>query len=631
MVRIRDLVIGTAGHIDHGKSTLVRRLTGVEPDRWEEEKRRGMTIDLGFAPFEMPDGSLVGIVDVPGHERFIRNMLAGATGFRVALLVVAADDGVMPQTREHLDILRFVGVRRGVVAINKCDLAGDELAQVAAAETRDLLEPTPLAGSPVLCVSGETGDGIEDLRAALVEAVEGAGERPARGAFRLPVQRVFSKAGFGTVLTGIPVSGEVADGDRLEVLPGGARSKVRGIQAYGRSIDRARAGHSTALNLSDVEVEGTTRGCVACSPGAFRAEARWDVRLSHLPGAPVLKNRARVRVHAGTTEVLGTVLLLDARDLRDGQSGLARLALREPMVAAPGDPFVLRRESPLVTWGGGVVLGAAAGRARQVVEDLGLREAALEQSQDGDVGPLAVDGLRRLGDGLHDVARVALEVGLGQGETEEALAASDEAAASDGRWVHRGVLGAAVARLEQALSEWFDAHGHLRTAPGRTVMDAARLEGPYGDCVVAACGTIAMEAGGRMVLAGREAAVDPETAARADAAEQALQEGGAAPPSPDELADLAGCSAAEMDRALESLCESGRAVRAAAGWVFHAEVVERAEGLIRTNIAEHGELDLPTLRDALGTSRKYLLPLLDHFDRSGVTVRSGGSRILKRT
>ena len=211
------------------------------------------------------------------------------------------------------------------------------------------------------------------------------------------------------------------------------------------------------------------------------------------------------------------------------------------------------------------------------------------------------------------------------------MRASDDAVDVDGRWVHSGVLDAAVGRLEHSLEAWFAAHGHLRTAPGRSVMADAHLEGPFGDCVVAACGKVAMEPGGKMVMAGREAAVDPETAAQADAAELVLKNGGASPPSPDELVDLSGCDAAEMDRALESLCESGRAVRAAAGWVFHADVVQRAEELIRSNIEEHGELDLPALRDALGTSRKFLLPLLDHFDRAGLTVRSGGSRILKRT
>ena len=311
-MEIQPIVIGTAGHIDHGKSSLVRALTGVDPDRLKEEKARGLTIDLGFAPLELPDGRLVGIVDVPGHERFIRNMVAGASGIDLVVLVVAADDGVMPQTREHLSIMGLLGVGRGLLVLNKCDLVDEEMIELAELDVRETVAGTFLEGAPLFRLSATNGDGVEAFREALFAAAAEVEPRSAEGVFRMPVQRVFSSRGFGTVVTGIPVSGAVGVGDALEVLPGGLRGKARGLQAYKQKTERARAGHSTAINLSDVGQDEVQRGQVVATPGYFRAVRMLGARLTALPDLErAVENRMRVRLHTGTAEVLGEVVLLD--------------------------------------------------------------------------------------------------------------------------------------------------------------------------------------------------------------------------------------------------------------------------------------------------------------------------------
>ena len=369
---IVSVVVGTAGHIDHGKSSLVRRLTGIDPDRLQEEQAREMTIDLGFAPFHLPDGRRVGLIDVPGHERFVKNMVAGATGIDLVVLVVAADDGVMPQTREHLEILTLLGVEAGMVAITKIDLPGvdDELVEILELELEDLLEGTFLAGAPIRALDSLSGRGFEAFQQtlfSLIEARAEAREAARGGAYRQPIQRVFSARGFGTILTGVPLSGEVAPGDKVEVITSTAvlPGRVRGLQAYGATVERARAGHSTAVNVADVDFKQVHRGDTIAAPGVFRAHPMFEARLELLASqSKPLEQRQLVRVHVGTAEVLGEVVLLDATSLDPGERALAQLRLRAPVVALPGDRFVLRRSSPLETLGGGVILGRSRWRLK---------------------------------------------------------------------------------------------------------------------------------------------------------------------------------------------------------------------------------------------------------------------------
>ncbi|MGH2627998.1 MAG: selenocysteine-specific translation elongation factor, partial [Anaerolineales bacterium] len=354
---IHNVVIGTAGHIDHGKTTLVEKLTGINPDRLPEEKERGMTIDLGFARLQLPGGQRVGIIDVPGHERFVKNMVAGATGIDLVLLVVAADDGVMPQTREHLEIMSLLDLRHGVIAVTKIDLVDPDLRELVVEDVRETVKGTFLEGAPVLPVSAATGEGIDRLRQALYDAVGRIRPRDAAGVFRMPIQRIFSSKGFGTVLTGIPVSGQVAVGDSLEVVPLGKTGRVRGIHAYQEATDLARAGHSSAVNVTDIEYREVHRGMVLAHPGYFRGTRMVEARFRYLArAARPIETLTAIRFHTGTAEILGRIHLLEGKRLSPGETGFVQFRLDEPVVVAPGDRYVARLHSPMETIGGGEVL-----------------------------------------------------------------------------------------------------------------------------------------------------------------------------------------------------------------------------------------------------------------------------------
>ena len=478
-MEIQPIVIGTAGHIDHGKSTLVRALTGVDPDRLKEEKARGLTIDLGFAPLELPDGRLVGIVDVPGHEKFIKNMVAGASGIDLVVLVVAADDGVMPQTREHLSIMSLLGVERGMVALTKVDIVDPELVELAEEDVQEAARGTFLDGAPIFRLSAVSGVGMEEFKAALFAAAGEIEPRSEEGVFRMPVQRVFSSKGFGTIVTGIPQSGDVQVGDVLEILPGGHKGKVRGLQAYKQKTERARAGHSTAVNLADVSHKEVRRGCVAAEPGYFRAMRMVGARLTVLGDLErPLQNRSAVRLHTGTAETLGEVVLLDAPELAPGATGLVQFRLEEPVVCAPGDRFILRQASPLVTLGGGRILEESRHRLKRfkgfVLEELGRQEGSLETP-----GELVEVLLARAGEELQSAKDLSVASKRPLEETRGILAdlaarglAIEEEKSQ--RWLHSDTLEAALERVRAAIDAWFEKN------PMREVMDVRDLRTELG-------------------------------------------------------------------------------------------------------------------------------------------------------
>src|SRR3989475_718801 len=361
---MKNVIVGTAGHIDHGKSALVEALTGTNPDRLEEEKRRGITIDLGFAFLDLGDVRL-GLVDVPGHERFVRNMLAGVGGIDLVLLVIAADESIKPQTREHFDICRLLQIRRGVVALTKSDLVEADVIELVRLEVEEFLRGSFLEGAPIVSVSAHTGAGLERLRQELARvAIEAPGKDPTKY-FRLPVDRAFAMKGFGTVVTGTLVSGAVKPEDEVELFPARRRVRVRGVQSGGRAVVRATAGQRTALNLAGVDLAEVERGMVLASPGRFEVSRRLDARVELLGSARRLKNRARVHFHQGTAETVAEVILLDREELSPGATALAQLRLDDPVLVLPGDRFILRQFSPVVTIGGGAVLSALASRHRQ--------------------------------------------------------------------------------------------------------------------------------------------------------------------------------------------------------------------------------------------------------------------------
>jgi selenocysteine-specific elongation factor len=633
-MEILPIVVGTAGHIDHGKSSLVRALTGIDPDRLKEEQERGMTIDLGFANLPLPDGRRLGLVDVPGHERFIKNMVAGATGIDLVLLVVAADDGVMPQTREHLAIMQLLGLKRGLIALNKVDLVANELAEMAADDVRQAVRGTFLEGAPLLPVSAHTGQGLEALKAALIAAASATPPRSDQGLFRMPIQRVFSKPGFGTVVTGIPISGAAALGETLELLPLGQLVKVRGLQAYGQKTERIRAGHSSALNLSDLERSEAERGHQLATPGYFHATEMVAARLelSANLGRP-LRDRTEVRLHIGTDDPAGEVVLLEGTSLEPGQSALVQLRLERPTVVAPGDRFVLRLASPELTLGGGTVLEESRHRLKRgkafVLEGLTQVEASL-----ADVDARLLAELQRSDREPLTSRELAERIKLSVEDLEPRLlrltAAKRLCAAGRGpRYASMEVAKRDSELLLGHLEAW------LKVNPERQQVPRGELEALWKGGLAALdfaleaaqqFGRLERLAGGHYRPMGRTVSLDPRSKSLADE----LERGGL---QPKMLSELAGSPAdeARTKARLDGLVDQGLAVRAAPGLYFAKSAFERAVTAVKDNCQRHGQLEIPELREHLGTTRKFLIPLLEHLDAIGLTRRQGAHRVLRRS
>jgi selenocysteine-specific elongation factor len=640
---IANVVIGTAGHVDHGKTSLVEALTGVNADRWDEERERGITIDIGFASRELPDGRRVGFIDVPGHERFVRHMIAGAAGVDVVLLVIAADDGVMPQTREHVDILGLLGARGGVIAITKSDIDA-ELAVIAAEEAAEFARGTFLEGAPVVRVSSVTGEGLPELWGELERSVLAADPRPADGLFRMPVQRAFTLQGFGTVLTGVPVSGTAKLGDAVEVLPGGGSGRLRGIQSYFRDVEVARAGNSTGLNVSDVDTADCRRGQVVVKRDTFVPAALADVRLVLLPSAAKpLENGTVVRFHTGTAEVAARVGLLETEALDPGADGLAQLRLEEGVVFAREDRFIIRLPSPAAAMGGGTIIGPArrsrTSRAR-TARSVRAREEA-SRSDDAFIehlietwpeSALRADALERAallpGTRTRAIAAALVESGkvraFGRGPT----------------YVHARTVARLLERLAATLRELHAARGHL---PG---VEAARGAVELGvtpalfESVVdsgVAVGELARDetAQGAFVrLASHTPALGPEEAALAERIESACRNSPYSPPSIADLATKLGAELGAKDeavrRAVAFLVNSGALVRTSAEMYFHRESIDRAREFAKAELRARGVLETQAMKAFMaergGTSRKYLVQILEYFDRIGLTRREGDER-----
>ncbi len=637
-MEIQPIVIGTAGHIDHGKSTLVRALTGVDPDRLKEEKERGLTIDLGFAPLELPDGRKVGIVDVPGHERFIKNMVAGASGIDLVVLVVASDDGVMTQTREHLAIMHLLGVKRGLVALTKIDSVDAELVELAAEDVREVLKGTFLEGAPILPISAITGEGLEEFKSQLFAMADDVEPRASSGVFRMPVQRVFSKQGFGTILTGIPVSGSTHLGDVLEVQPGGFRGKVRGLQAYREATEVACAGHSTAINLTDIDHHAVHRGAVVGTPGFFSSAQMVGAKLNALPSlSRPIANRSAVRVHTGTAEVLGELVLLDAEELEPGKEALVQLRLEEPVVCAPGDHYILRLASPAITLGGGIIVEESKYRLKRF-KNFVLDELTQQTDSLASLPELLTVQLLRARIELVELSALAFVIKRSSKETkvlleelrEQGLVWSNQAG---DRWMHVQHMRAAGEKLVQAAEKWFEANSH------RQVMDVGdlRREFDWEPALFTAVldqqaehKTLSVESGGRIALIGREVQLDEATAKLNDELNTLLVEGGLQPPTPTELAEKLKCTEARVREVLALQCDLGQTGRVSPTIYVLTTELDRVRVAISENCERNGQLVIPELRTVLGTTRKFLIPLLEYFDAQGLTLRQGGHRVLKR-
>jgi selenocysteine-specific elongation factor len=630
----RHVVVGTAGHIDHGKTSLVKALTGTDTDRLPEEKARGITIDLGFAFLEEPDGLTIEIVDVPGHERFIKNMLAGVGGIDLAMLVIAADEGVMPQTREHLAICSLLRIKSGLIALTKTDLVEADWLELVREDLAGLTHGTFLEGAPIVPVSARTGQGMDALRAALRTLAAGVPSRASDQLARLPIDRVFTIKGFGTVVTGTLMAGRLRVDDRAEVFPGGLQAKVRGLQTHGHAVAESRAGQRTAVNLQGVERAAVERGNVLGLAGTLVPSVLMDGTLELLPDAPrALKTRDRVRFHAGTSEIMARVLLLQEQELVPGKTAFARFRLEAPLVALPGDRFVIRSYSPMVTIGGGTLLDIAPPRFKRKAPAL---VAHLTLLRDGAPDAIVEEHIRHAGGGGVRVAALSGRVPFGPERLRtllDELHAAGRVAAVDRDWyVHPESL-ARLRTLALAALEQFH-----RTFPLRPGMSREELRGRAGAAdervfghlldTLTAEGVVRTDRD-KVSLAVHEIRLSPEQQKFADRVEQEFRAAAAAPPSPEEALTRAGLTGDEEHELFQLLVEGRKLVRVKDSLYFHAEALASIQERLVAMLRERKEIGPGDIKDLLGISRKYAIPLLEFFDARRVTARVGERRVLR--
>jgi len=632
-----NITLGTAGHVDHGKTALVKMLTGCDTDRLKAEKDRQLTIELGFAPCRMADERIVGIVDVPGHVDFIRNMVAGAHGVDVVIFIIAADDGVMPQTREHLDILTLMGCERGLVALTKIDLVDDDLRDLVEVEVREFLEGTFLEQAPVCPVSSVTGEGFDTFLKALNAVVASCEPHETHGTFRQWVERTFSLKGIGTVVSGIPSSGEVRVGDRLRVVPGGQAGRVRGLQVYGEDADLGRAGECVAVNLSDLPADAVARGHVLTRGDALDAVTMAEADLAVLPRVPQpLEDYAEVHVHVGTAEAMAHVAILQGRTIAPGESRPVQLRLEAPVAVAPGDRFIVRGSvaglagGQVTTLGGGRILGTSDVRLRRqrpwTLDHLAARRDALDSPQ-----AWAAVILREAGEPLsrEELARRAR---LQADAVDEALARLREAGtvrdADGGRWLHADVIASAAEAVVQALEAFHADHPLRQGMEEDALRRAADLDAavfrPARDDLLAA-GRVERR-GTVLGLAGQGARLSAEDAALKSRIAEAYASAGLEPPDAETLAADLGDDGDRVAGLVRLLVDEGTLVAVGEDLVMHAEAVERAKDVAVDLFARAGGFSTVEFRDALGTSRKFAVPLLDYFDTLRLTVRKGSRR-----
>jgi selenocysteine-specific elongation factor len=631
---VKHVVVGTAGHIDHGKTSLVKALTGTDTDRLPEEKARGITIDLGFAFLEEPDGLTVEIVDVPGHERFIKNMLAGVGGIDLAMLVIASDEGVMPQTREHFAICSLLHIAGGLIVLTKTDLVEPDWLELVRDDVSALTRGTFLDGAPIVAVSAKTGEGIGELRAVLRDL---AAKVPSRGTdqlARLPVDRVFTIKGFGTVVTGTLMAGRLRVDDRVEVFPAGLQAKIRGLQTHGRSVSESSAGQRTAVNLQGVERAAVERGNVLGLAGTLVPSTLVDGTLELLQDAPrPLKSRDRVRVHAGTSEVMARVLILDRPELVPGASAFARFRLEAPLVALPGDRFVIRSYSPMLTVGGGTLLDIAPPRFKlKAPTHLAHVRLLSEGGPDG----VVEEHVRHAGGGGVRFSALSGRVPFGPDRLRgllDGLQASVRIVAIDRDWfVHVDSLtrlrGLTVAALEQ-----FHRASPLRPGMSREEL-RGRAGGPDERVFAHLLGTLEAEGivrtdRDKVRLASHEVRLTPEQQKVVDRLEQDYLGSAAAPPSPEEALGRAGLSGDEDHELFQFLVEARKLVRVKESMYFHAEALDAIQDKLVAMLRERKEIGPADIKDLLGISRKYAIPLLEFFDSRRVTTRVGERRVLR--
>lgn len=637
---MRSLIVGTAGHIDHGKSALVRALTGTDPDRLPEEKKRGITIDLGFADLSLDDLRL-GFVDVPGHERFIKNMLAGAHGIDLLALIIAADEGVMPQTREHFDICQLLGVTDGVVVITKKDLVEDEMLMLVEEEARDLVSGSFLSRAPIVAVSSRTGEGLDHLRSQLQQVAKRTRPRSSDNIMRLPVDRAFSMKGFGAVVTGTLISGNISDADELELLPEQRQVRVRGIQVHGKSVSNAQAGQRTAVNLGGIDVKSISRGMVLAPSGQLRPTQMLDVELKVLPLASrSVRSRARVRVHVGAAEVLGRVKVLEETgEVPPGESGLVQLRLESPIVALHGDRFIVRSYSPLETLGGGIVLDPFAAKHRS--KGLALVRSNLHKL----TKPARDTKLAVMVQAAGDRGLRREDILAATGWQPETISTELETVKKSNSVIDAGGIlidPAYFVALRDSVVAELDRH-HKREPLSRGMLRETLREKLFSHALPELFGAVIsdLEIGERIVseketlrLAAHKVDLTDEEQQLQKRIEDIYLKDQLETASIDDVLQRAGLVTKQHThgrKVLQLLINGGQLVRIQGEMFVHAQVLETFKQKLQEYAQQHEPerlMDVADFKELAKISRKYAIPLLEYFDREHITRRAGDKRLI---
>ena len=635
---MREIVLGTAGHVDHGKTSLVKALTGIDTDRLKEEKKRGITIELGFAFLDLPCGHRLGIIDVPGHERFVKNMVAGATGIDLLAFVIAADEGIMPQTREHFEICRLLGVKRGLVILTKKDMVDAEWLELVQEDVRQFLAGSFLEDAPMLAVSSTTGEGIAEVREVLDTLVRGSEFSEAHGPFRLPVDRVFSMKGFGVVVTGTSISGRISVGEDITVYPQGHTAKIRGIQVHGQDVELVEAGKRTAINIQGLDTEMIARGNMLATPGTLAPSYLLDADFFYLSScAKPLKNRSRVRVHIGTAEIMGRIVLLEDEELAPGSRANVQILLEEPFGAWPGDRYVVRSYSPVATIGGGGIWNGSPPKRRRFKETNSQVFALYQAGVSEDVALLH---LREAG--VAGLTFEALCVKMGQfGKRFRKLL--------DGPISSRKIIMVDSERQRMVAAEIFEAMGATLTKiladfhrdnsmkPGLSREELrSRLPGDMDQRffqlllnTLGKQGEIVVDEA-TVRLAGHQVSLKADAMSIRAEMEAFYSEAGLTPPTVREVQErFAKYPSPLVREVLDLLVREQVLVKISEDLYFQARALTSLQEQLVAFIRKEGEIDAPRFKNLTGLTRKFSIPLLEYFDKIKVTIRVGDRRLLR--
>jgi selenocysteine-specific elongation factor len=621
---MRYIILGTAGHIDHGKSSLVKALTGIDPDRLKEEKERGITIDIGFADLSYPeDGLTVGIVDVPGHERLISNMLAGAGGIDLVLMVIAADEGIMPQSREHLAICNLLKIKSGLIAVTKADLVEKDWLSLVMDDVRDFVKGTFLEGAPIMPVSSKTGEHLDVLKTCIKDLALSIQPKTAGGIFRLPVDRVFTLKGFGTVITGTAVSGSISADAPVEILPGGISTRVRGLHSHGKAVSRAYAGQRVAINLQGVEKQDLQRGDVAVAPSSFVPTKTLDVFLELLADVPVLKSKSLVHFYSGTSETIARVVLYEKEELKTGEGCYCQFRLQAPVVAMSGDRFIIRRFSPLETLGGGEVLDPTPGRRR--------RKDGIQDLPVFHTGPLDQKlALKIEKAGLSGVAVHALNgwINVALPEIQNSLDALKKARTivrHEDTLLHRNAFNILNNKVRDLLRAYHRDNPLKPGMPKEEVRALLNIDPRLYNFLLAALGEVVVD---KDLLRLKEFKVALSGAAEAHKAKilDLLVRGEFQPPTKTEITEILKMDQKQITDILNILTKERSVVRVNESIYVSSAAYEKMLSLLRDFFTRSPDLTVAEFRDLLNTSRKFALPFLEHLDAAKVTLRMGDAR-----